>query len=725
MYKKMTCLLCYVVLGIAGSALGADINPSATIIQPTAVVSEEYVFNSAADTISNDRMATAVNGGDLLTAAIAAEHEFGGTYDGSYVSTDPGGYPSDFFASLPGGDTGVDIVLDLTGGGDTAVAGIVLWQYENNGGGAANVGNHARTIEIRVNTEAEGSATFAGAVTTVTLLPVTDGDEDATNDMGGVNSGQVFALSSAATGRYVQLTITDNYVDEQGITAGGDRVGFSEVRFTDLYPFVLVNASNPEPYDTESDVPLDTDLKWDNPADYNAAKFVLDFRADDPNWLDVANTTTIDPVVDLDLDGDSDTTQADVPVALVTDTTYFWRVTSYEPNAPADIPHVGPTWSFTTVPSVPVITQEPVSATVANAGDTAELSVTVDSISTPHYQWKQYVDGINDPNVGADASTLTITNFQTTDEALYYCVVSNDGAATATSEKASLVIERLVSHWKLDVAAPYADAEGTNTLTPFGDLGLPTTGVAGQIDEAVNFDSSADPNGQYLEAPYAVALNPANFTVSAWAKVDAGSTGHRAVLSVRDEAPGTEGYVLYAEPGNRWQLYAGTGTEASWSILTGGSVVEDTWMMVTATFEATGSEVNGGLTGEYILYVNGAAVSSASGDHAPNAAQGVLIGAGSNQTDPRNFFFAGDVDDVRIYSKVLTPLEVATLYTDGDPTGSVCLGGNPAMDIANADTGLVLGDQDFEGDCKVNLYDFMALANGWLECNLIPTTLCN
>jgi hypothetical protein len=49
------------------------------------------------------------------------------------------------------------------------------------------------------------------------------------DDPNGKNSAQVFGLNGTA--RNVQLTVTDNYRNFQGITAGGDRAGLGEVRF--------------------------------------------------------------------------------------------------------------------------------------------------------------------------------------------------------------------------------------------------------------------------------------------------------------------------------------------------------------------------------------------------------------------------------------------------------------------------------------------------------------
>jgi len=202
------------------------------VIVPSALLGEEYVYNSAVNTINNVGMITPVHQGSSTAAALAAVHVHHGGYAGSFATTAPGGGSSDFFASI-GTDTAVELVYDLTGGGDVPVDSVLCWQYENAGGGPDRVGNHARTLEIRINTEAEGSTLFAGPPLPVTLLPVTDGDTDDGNDLGGVNSAQAFALGDL-NGRYVQVSITDNYYGLQGMAGGGDRVGLGEIRFASV-----------------------------------------------------------------------------------------------------------------------------------------------------------------------------------------------------------------------------------------------------------------------------------------------------------------------------------------------------------------------------------------------------------------------------------------------------------------------------------------------------------
>lgn len=206
----------------------------AAIIQPVALVSEEYVYTSATTMIDSQGMIQAVNSHSTLNNALKARHCFDEFFSDSYVSMDPGGTPSDLFKSLPDGDTDIDLVFDLTGGGgDTTVRTALIWQYQNIGDDAVSVGNSTRTLEIRVNTEAQGKETFSGPATLITLKPVTDGDKDPSNDLGGTNSAQTFQLHQATKqGRYVQISITDNYLGHQGITGGGDRVGLGEIRFS-------------------------------------------------------------------------------------------------------------------------------------------------------------------------------------------------------------------------------------------------------------------------------------------------------------------------------------------------------------------------------------------------------------------------------------------------------------------------------------------------------------
>jgi hypothetical protein len=70
--------------------------------------------------------------------------------------------------------------------------------------------------------------------------------------------------------------------------------------------------------------------------------------------------------------------------------------------------------------------------------------------------------------------------------------------------------------------------------------------------------------------------------------------------------------------------------------------------------------------------------------------------------------FDGQIDDVRIYNYELTPLEVASLYTDWVDT-YVCLGLSPAAQAV-----------DVDDNCIIDLVEFATFAELWLECARVP-----
>jgi len=111
-------------------------------------------------------------------------------------------------------------VFDL--GSDAWISSVVLWQYENDGGGVARTGNEARTVEMRFSKSAGGPSFPAEAQMIVTMKNVD-------LHLEGKNTAQHFGVGASA--RFVQLRVTDNYFKVPGIEAGGDRVGIGEIRF--------------------------------------------------------------------------------------------------------------------------------------------------------------------------------------------------------------------------------------------------------------------------------------------------------------------------------------------------------------------------------------------------------------------------------------------------------------------------------------------------------------
>jgi len=211
-------------LAIVLSALATGIGMSAVIL-PTYVSGssspDSFDVATPAKLLDNSGLSANVPDGDTLSHALSVTHSYNGGWTESWV-TNSSGNGTDYFAS----ESNPIIVFDL--GSDQEVGSAIIWQYQNNGGGSTNLGNNARLIDIRFNTEADGSTDFNDPPTEITVKNVTQ--------LGGTNSAQLFSFPSKPTARYIQFEVTDNYYGQPDITTGGDRVGLGEVRFATEVP---------------------------------------------------------------------------------------------------------------------------------------------------------------------------------------------------------------------------------------------------------------------------------------------------------------------------------------------------------------------------------------------------------------------------------------------------------------------------------------------------------
>lgn len=157
-----------------------------------------------------------------------------------------------------------------------------------------------------------------------------------------------------------------------------------------------------------------------------------------------------------------------------------------------------------------------------------------------------------------------------------------------------------------------------------------------------------DQAGDEVNIPFHEDLNLDTFTVTAWANVEPGSAGHRAVISSRDEPP-VSGYIIYAEPGNKWQFWTGVGNR--WSPITGPAINLGEWDHLAGTYA----------DGEQKFYVNGELVGEVDAEPTLNTKQEFLIGAGANERATHEYLFKGIIDEVRIYDHALTQNEVASV----------------------------------------------------------------
>jgi hypothetical protein len=186
-----------------------------------------------------------------------------------------------------------------------------------------------------------------------------------------------------------------------------------------------------------------------------------------------------------------------------------------------------------------------------------------------------------------------------------------------------------------------------NNATVSGANWWGCTAPIGNIDNTVmKFDGVND----YVEVPYSASLNPKQFTVSCWVKVEGGQS-HRSPVTSRGTNPGCNGYMIYVNPTNTWQFWVGKdGT--GWSEVTGTNVVLNTWTHITGTYDGS----------TLVLYINGNEAGKLKTSYVPNSSRPLRIGAGATEGSPQ-FHFPGHIAEVCIWNKARTQAEIqADIY---------------------------------------------------------------
>ena len=435
--------------------------------------------------------------------------------------------------------------------------------------------------------------------------------------------------------------------------------------------------------------------------------------ATDPNlyYVDsVAQTSLTDPNASYALTG------------LSENTVYYWRIdeglndgtdNAYSAGDPNNIS--GQTWSFLTKASTPVITADPVNA-VANPD--ASFTIEDDGVATG-YEWYKVgtATPLSDTGAysGTGTATLTVTNASIAEEGQYYCVAIN-GTNTDTSASAYLWTQRLMGHWEFEqnlddsVTPAHNGTIGTNTVAGPGD---PNYAVGGGLNgnDAIQFFN----DGDYVAIDDADFFNfyPLGFTVSFWYKENA-QLGWKLPLSKLDDGVGGWLFGIDAES-REWALFFTNPDDAveNWAdgymdVNEDGqndiNIGDGQWHMITAVYDPTDTT--------YTIFTDGDENESIVLDLSANTLPtnplsiGGIVGESS---------IDGFIDDVQIYSYVLTPLEIAQLYVAIETDKWVCV-----EDPENP-----LNAFDLTHDCVVSLADFAEFAAKWLECQRYPADKCS
>jgi hypothetical protein len=426
------------------------------------------------------------------------------------------------------------------------------------------------------------------------------------------------------------------------------------------------------------------------------------YITDDPNSFEGVSPTPISA-------GSPTEPSAEYPLAGVPyDRTYYWRVDeSVNDSAPED-PNtiVGDVWSFTTLPEIPLITEQPEDTIVA-PGETGNFSITATSPEPPTYQWYRSEDDIAEPESDTllsdeEADTLQLSNVQPADAGTYYfCVVTNT-EGEAVSDTALLEVERLMGFWKMD--GDLTDSSGNGWDGAMDDPNF----APGIINQAQEFFK----DGQFTEITGSGDVfnnyELGGMTISAWIKSD--GNGWLEFASKQYINPDPEiweqiGWVMGLDPAGAPYLDI-RGGATTYPATT--PVNDNQWHLLTATFDAT--------TGIASMYINGELEieGSPSMGSIEMTDRELIFGAGDNTGDTP---YEGLLDDVRIWNYPKSAWDVIDMYNEIiEPDKYACI----EEYTAKAD----ISGPEGEPDCKIDIYDFAEVAAGWLECGLYPEAGC-
>lgn len=325
--------------------------------------------------------------------------------------------------------------------------------------------------------------------------------------------------------------------------------------------------------------------------------------------------------------------------------------------------------------------------TAAPTTDKSKLTALIDSVNLGY---NAAVEGTKPGTYAAGSKATLKTSIDLSTG------VKNDGGASQTTVTAAIASLRravvvfknsliqevgtanLLAQWKFAGNANDATANGNNGTPKAGTIAgaTPSTPALGTVQPVLVADRFGRAsqayefnNGAYIEVPYKLALNPQTITVSAWVKPFDSNPNNYIVSLDR-----WKGYKFQLQGDRKPFLTVTTTSTTADRDAAAGIVPANVWSHVVTSY----------VDGTMKFYINGALVQTWTnvagsmkaipqpvplciGQQLANGIYNSTPTGAGMAADYFQFYseayFKGQMDDIRIYNRVLTDAEVQSIYT--------------------------------------------------------------
>lgn len=349
------------------------------------------------------------------------------------------------------------------------------------------------------------------------------------------------------------------------------------------------------------------------------------------------------------LNANLSTTHTQNLTGLAADTTYHYRVKSKDGSG--NLTTSGD-FTFTTAP---IDTQPPsVDLTAPGSGATVSGSITVSANATDNVGVAGVQFRLNGANLGSeDTSSPYSTSWNTTQVANgthTLSAIARDAAGnTTTATSLTVTVNNAVASGGLVAAYSFNENSGTIITDTSGNgnngtLSQATWYASGKFGSALSFNGTS----AYASVPDSSSLDLTNrMTLQAWVRPTA-SSGWRTVMLKENSSELI--YGMYArESSNKPSGWIRTTTTTGSSLSAGAtpSLPLNAWSHMTTTYD--GSNLR--------LYINGTlrATRAVTGNM-PVSSNPLKFGGNAIWGE----YFAGQLDNIRIYNRALTAAEIQT-----------------------------------------------------------------